>query len=103
VGPALWDISFPLMWVDPDCWTRSTSEALLRRYHAGLEAGGVRGYSFETCREDFRAALLDNLRAPISQLLTPQVPLDVPRGAHRAAMALIEAWDAEVLLGGRTR
>ena len=86
------------MWTAPECWTREASEALVRRYHAGLEAAGVANYPVDRCLADFRGSVLDNLRTPISQLMTPQVPEYVPRQAHLAAVALIEAWDAGALL-----
>jgi hypothetical protein len=98
LGPALWDVSYALLWSAQVCQTRTTSAELLKRYHAGLVAGGVSNHSYEECERDFRGALLDNLRAPISQLATPGVPLDVPLRAHGAAMALIDAWACADLL-----
>lgn len=98
LGPALWDVSYALLWTAPACQTRDTSEALLRRYHTALVGHGVPAYAYEHCQRDFRDALLDNLRAPIGQLATPGVPKDVPLRAHVAAMALIEAWGCAALL-----
>jgi aminoglycoside/choline kinase family phosphotransferase len=40
---------------------RAHEFALVDLYHASLKAGGVRGYSLETCRRDYRLALLDVL------------------------------------------
>lgn len=43
-------------------------EGVLRRYHQGLEKGGVRGYSWAACRDDYRLGvcgrLLYRLRLP---------------------------------------
>lgn len=98
LGPAVWDLSFPLLWTAEECWTVANSSQGLSRYHAELLARGVSNYPFARCEEDFRHALLDNLRAPISQLAMGFIPDYVPRGAHTAAMALIDEWGCADLL-----
>lgn len=45
---------------------RETEEALLRRYHERLVAGGVRDYSFDDCFEDYRVAALWCVVYPIA-------------------------------------
>ena len=42
---------------------------LLRRYHAGLEAGGVRDYAFEQCLRDYRLALAQRFGSLISSIV----------------------------------
>ncbi len=42
-------------------------ETLLRRYHRALVAGGVNGYGWEDCREDYRWSAIRNLFIPILQ------------------------------------
>lgn len=98
MGPCTWDLAFHLLWTDPICWSRDTSAALLRRYHGALLEHGVKEYSFARCEDDFRHALLDGLRTPLSQLAAGHVPDVVAFGAHSAAMALIDAWDCAELL-----
>jgi hypothetical protein len=52
---------------DLDVATRRTHEReLLRRYHEALCVGGVTGYSFEHCLEDYRWALLYWYIRPVS-------------------------------------
>ena len=41
--------------------------SLLERYHAGLCAGGVKGYSYEQLRYDYRRAVLGALMIPVWQ------------------------------------
>ena len=38
---------------------RSAESALVREYHSTLEEGGVRGYSFAECWEDYRLSMLE--------------------------------------------
>lgn len=103
IGPATWDLAYHLLWTDSECWTQQTSYDLLVRYHEGLMANGVKDYSLNQCEEDFRNALLDNLRIPIS-LVKPglveaseTIPEYILR-SHMAAMALIKSWDCLLLL-----
>ena len=42
-------------------------ETLLRRYHRGLAAGGVGGYTWEECTEDYRWSALRNIFIPVLQ------------------------------------
>ncbi|MDD9938913.1 MAG: aminoglycoside phosphotransferase family protein [Myxococcales bacterium] len=98
MGPCTWDLAFHLLWTDPACWSRETSAGLLRRYHQGLLERGVADYPYARCEDDFRHALLDGLRTPLSQLAASHVPDDVAFGAHTAVMVLIDAWDRAELL-----
>ena len=51
-----------------DAGPRSEREReLVGRYHAGLLAQGVSGYSWEQCWHDYRLALIDHLFTPIQQ------------------------------------
>lgn len=45
---------------------RATERDLLRRYHDGLHAGGVRDYSFDDCFEDYRLATLWCVMYPVA-------------------------------------
>lgn len=98
MGPCAWDLAFYLLWTDPICWSHDISAGILHRYYAGLLEHGVKGYPLERCEEDFRHALLDGLRTPLSQLAADHVPDEVAFGAHTAVMALIDAWDCAELL-----
>ena len=103
MGPATWDLAFHLMWTDAECWSRKTSLGLLTRYHAGLRSTGVTGYSYDQCEDDFRYALLDNLRIPIGLVRAGLVQAsgaipDYILNSHTAAMSLIRAWDCFALL-----
>lgn len=40
---------------------------VLRRYHAALVAGGVKGYSWDDCRRDYRFAVIRELFVPVWQ------------------------------------
>jgi hypothetical protein len=44
---------------------RAHEHALLERYHAGLVAGGVTGYSFDALYDDYRMALFAQLSIPV--------------------------------------
>ncbi len=53
VGPALRDVAYFLSTcVEPE-QRRATEDALVKRYHAGLIAGGVTDYPFEQCWDDY--------------------------------------------------
>ena len=45
---------------------RETERALVKRYHDGLLAGGVRDYSFDDCFEDYRLACLWCVMYPVA-------------------------------------
>ncbi len=45
---------------------RETERALVKRYHDGLVAGGVRDYSFDDCFEDYRLAALWCVMYPVA-------------------------------------
>ena len=45
---------------------REAEHALVRRYHDGLLAGGVRDYSFDDCFEDYRTAALWCVMYPVA-------------------------------------
>jgi hypothetical protein len=47
---------------------RESWEPLLRRYHDGLLAAGVRGYDFDQCRHHYRQSLLYTLAPGIAML-----------------------------------
>ena len=40
---------------------------MLRRYHEGLEAHPVRGYSLDALRQDYRLAVVEQLALPVFQ------------------------------------
>lgn len=52
------DIAYFLGQNVPTAFRRDNEDALVRRYHAGLEAGGVSGYSFDQCWDDYRGSML---------------------------------------------
>ncbi|HEX5727494.1 MAG TPA: hypothetical protein VFX98_18625 [Longimicrobiaceae bacterium] len=56
------DLAYCLLAADtPPDERRARDLPLLRRYHAGLVRGGVRGYAWEQCEWDYRFSLLGNL------------------------------------------
>lgn len=50
---------------------------LLRHYHAALLAGGVRNYSWEDCRLDYRYSVVTHLFTPVLQWFWGQIPATV--------------------------
>jgi hypothetical protein len=52
-------------------------EALLRHYHAALVARGVRDYSWEDCRLDYRHSVIAHLFTPLLQWAGGQIPATV--------------------------
>ncbi len=77
---------------------RGIEEGLLARYHAGLVARGVTGYSLDRCREDYRLGLLWSMYAPIIGMKgmaeREPPPPDAPEAEHRAFRELIAAGEA---------
>ena len=57
-GFAVYDVCYFLSGSVSHELVRSDGERLLRLYHEGLLAGGVRDYSYERCYEDYVASLL---------------------------------------------
>lgn len=64
---------------------RSAEDGLLRRYHDRLVAGGVRDYSFEDCRLDYRRAIAIGLNYWVQGVAVAD-----PNNAR--AMALFDCW-----------
>lgn len=77
---------------------RELEDGLLARYHAGLVARGVSGYSPERCREDYRLGLLWSMYAPIIGMKgmaeREPPPPGAPEADHRAFRELIAAGEA---------
>ena len=77
---------------------REIEDGLLARYHAGLVARGVSGYSPARCREDYRLGLLWSMYAPIIGMKgmaeREPPPRDAPEAEHRAFRELIAAGEA---------
>jgi hypothetical protein len=49
-------------------------ESLLRRYHACLIARGVKDYSWEDCRLDYRYSVISHLFTPVFQWAGGEIP-----------------------------
>jgi aminoglycoside/choline kinase family phosphotransferase len=64
---------------------RANEDRLLRRYHDGLVSRGVTGYDFETCREDYRRAILVGLNYWVQGFAVSDQ--SIPR-----AVALFDSW-----------
>jgi hypothetical protein len=64
-GPSRWDLCYFLALNLPVALRRELEEPALRRYHATLTDGGVTGYSFDRCYEDYRLVLLLALFQPL--------------------------------------
>jgi hypothetical protein len=52
-------------------------ESLLRRYHASLVERGVRDYSWEDCRLDYRYSVISHLFMPVFQWAGGEIPATV--------------------------
>ena len=58
-GRGAYDVATFISEAFPPQQRREAEMGLLREYHAGLEEGGVRGYSFEECLYDYRLSMLE--------------------------------------------
>lgn len=81
---------------------RALERDLLRRYHEGLLAGGVRDYSFDECVEDYRWTALFCIVYPIiggglGDLSNERGVALVAAMFDRCAAAILD-WDADKLL-----
>jgi hypothetical protein len=52
-------------------------DALLRHYHAALLSMGVKNYSWEDCRLDYRYSVITHLFTPVGQWVSNQLPATV--------------------------
>jgi aminoglycoside/choline kinase family phosphotransferase len=69
--PAVRDLSFFIQTSVPPSDRASAEQALLRRYHANLESGGVTGYAFDRLLDDYRYSVLIDLARIVSFGATP--------------------------------
>ncbi len=58
-GRGVYDAATFISEAFPPQQRRREELALVRAYHAALEEGGVRGYSFDECWEDYRLSMLE--------------------------------------------
>ena len=84
---------------------RAEERALLREYHDALTAGGVRGYSWEQCWEDYPLALLICLAIGVVNSATLEMANDravqlFRAGLDRLAAAVTDRRALEVLPAG---
>ncbi len=80
---------------------RETERALLRRYHDGLLAGGVRNYSFDDCFEDYRLAALWCVIYPVAMgggMATSERAVQVAAEVSRRSFSTILDLDAVSVL-----
>jgi hypothetical protein len=74
---------------------REHEEALLRDYHAALVAGGVRGYDWSSCWEDYRAhaiaGLLVAITAAVGTAPSPEADALFLTMASRHAQHMLDA------------
>lgn len=65
-GPGVLDAAYFIGQSLPVDLRRRHERDLLRRYHDELQAGGVTGYPFERCWQDYRLAILADLLVPVT-------------------------------------
>ena len=70
------DVSYLLSGSMTEDMLRRSWRDLLSRYHAGLVANGVHGYSFEQCLRDYRQSLLYTIAPGIALLGQMQLAAD---------------------------
>ena len=58
-GRGVYDAATFISEAFPPQQRRRIEAALVREYHSALEEGGVRGYSFDECWEDYRLSMLE--------------------------------------------
>jgi hypothetical protein len=52
-------------------------ESLIRHYHSSLLSFGVKGYTWEDCRLDYRHSVINHLFIPVLQRAGGQIPARV--------------------------
>ena len=87
------DIAYFLGQNVPTDFRRANEEALLRRYHGGLQAKGVQGYSFDQCWDDYRGSMLMHV-VSATQLQTLDGGND--RGQRLLDAMLTQGWQSAV-------
>lgn len=77
IRPATNDLAYmmALQW-HPERRAR-LEERLLRHYHAALRARGVKNYSWEDCRLDYRLSVVTHMFTPVLQWSWGQIPATV--------------------------
>jgi hypothetical protein len=77
IRPATNDLAYmmALQWY-PERRAR-LEERLLRHYHAALLARGVKNYSWEDCRLDYRCSVVTHLFTPVLQWFLGRIPATV--------------------------
>ncbi len=81
---------------------KAVGDELLALYHATLVEHGVRGYSFEQCRHDYRLGLLLSMLIPLIgvqgvEAIAPPPP-EASEEDHQAFRDLVEAAEGLILL-----
>ena len=87
-GMGVYDLAYLLINLGAER-RRAVEEELLRCYHRGLTAGGVAGYDWERCRQDYRLAVMGCLFPPLFWGF---------RGSATDAMTAFEDWNCTELL-----
>jgi hypothetical protein len=102
-GVGTYDVAYFLSQSLSVATRRACERDLLARYHAALVRGGVRGYDFAQCVEDYRRAVLFCFVYPVMAGGLGDLSNDRGRAlaaamAERSAAALLD-WKAQELLG----
>lgn len=88
-GP--YDLAYLLISGDDIALRRHWERPLLKRYHDGLLAGGIKHYSWEDCVADYRLGVIANLFPPLNWRRIE---------ALAAVMAAFEEWECATILAG---
>ena len=102
-GPGAYDVAYLMAAAfDPDR-RRAIEERLLHRYHDGLLAGGVEGYTYDDCFDDYRLSFLEPLARMLFLIIRGhsrpghRVTGILGRAVHNAALAAGDLDAIEVL------
>lgn len=64
-GIGVYDLAYLLLTSLNISMRREQEKALLKRYHHGLQAAGIDGYSWQDCVQDYRLSIIANLFPPL--------------------------------------
>lgn len=102
-GPGPYDVAYLVSAAFEPERRRGSEERLLRRYHEGLLAGGVEGYTYDDCFDDYRLSFIEPLARMLFLIIRGhsrpghRVTRILERAVHNAALAAGDLRAIEVL------
>ena len=93
LGPGAYDVAYLMAAAFEPERRRALEEGLLHRYHDGLLAGGVEGYTYDDCFDDYRLSFLEPLARMLFLIIRGhsrpghRVTGILGRAVHNAALA----------------